>query len=87
MTLEFKDIQKAHRAIKDYNIRTPVVRAARLSVHLRIDLYLKLENMQYTNAFKVRGALNKLLSLNAEQRRNGVIACSAGKWWNNCLIS
>jgi threonine dehydratase len=78
MTLEFKDIQKAYKAIKDYHIRTPTVRAARLSVHLGIELYLKLENMQYTNAFKARGALNKLLSLDATQRRNGVIACSAG---------
>lgn len=78
MTLEYKDIQKAYKVIKDYHIRTPTVRAARLSVHLGIELYLKLENMQYTNAFKARGALNKLLSLTGEQRRNGVIACSAG---------
>lgn len=78
MTLEFKDIQKAYKAIKDYHIRTPTVRAARLSVHLGIDLYLKLENLQYTNSFKARGALNKLLSLDGAQRRNGVIACSAG---------
>ena len=78
MTLEFKDIQKANKAIKDYIIRTPTIRAARLSVHLGIELYLKLENMQYTNAFKARGALNKLLTLDPAQRRNGVIACSAG---------
>lgn len=78
MSLELKDIQKAHKAIKDDLIRTPTVRAARLSVHLGIELYLKLENMQYTNAFKARGALNKLLTLDAAQRRNGVIACSAG---------
>ncbi len=78
MSLEFKDIQKAYKAIKEYHIRTPTVRAARLSVHLGIDLYLKLENLQYTNSFKARGALNKLLSLDTTQRRNGVIACSAG---------
>lgn len=78
MSLEFKDIQKANKAIKDYVIRTPTIRAARLSVHLGIDLYLKLENMQYTNAFKARGALNKLLTLDPQQRKNGVIACSAG---------
>ncbi|MGB4058198.1 MAG: threonine ammonia-lyase [Alphaproteobacteria bacterium] len=77
-SLEFKDIQKAYKAIKDYHIRTPTVRAARLSVHLGIDLYLKLENLQYTNSFKARGALNKLLSLDGTQRRKGVIACSAG---------
>ncbi|MCB1532061.1 MAG: threonine ammonia-lyase [Alphaproteobacteria bacterium] len=78
MTVTFEDIQNANALIKDSIIRTPTVRAARLSVHLGIDLYLKLENLQHTNAFKARGALNKLLSLSEEQRKNGVIACSAG---------
>lgn len=78
MTVSFADIQTAHEAIKSATIRTPIVRAARLSLHLGIDLYLKLENLQHTNAFKARGALNKLLTLNEEQRKNGVIACSAG---------
>ena len=78
MTLEFKDIQNAYEAIKDSTIRTPTVKAARLSLHLGIDLYLKLENLQHTNAFKARGALNKLLTLSDAQQKNGVIACSAG---------
>src|ERR1700756_1611440 len=41
-------------------------------------IYLKLENRQRTGAYKERGALNKLLSLAAEERSNGVIAASAG---------
>ncbi|MCC7305031.1 MAG: threonine ammonia-lyase [Alphaproteobacteria bacterium] len=78
MSLQFEDVQKAYDAIKNSVIRTPTVRAARLSVHLGIDLYLKLENLQYTNAFKARGALNKLLTLDEKQRTAGVIAVSAG---------
>ncbi|MAF97226.1 MAG: threonine ammonia-lyase [Micavibrio sp.] len=78
MALTFKKIEQAYDAIKDSTIRTPVVKATRLSLHLGIDLYLKLENLQHTNAFKARGALNKLLSLTDEQRKAGVIACSAG---------
>ena len=78
MTVTFKDIEKAYDAIKDATIRTPTVKAARLSLHLGINLYLKLENLQHTNAFKARGALNKLLTLTEEQSKNGVIACSAG---------
>jgi threonine dehydratase len=78
MIVEFEDIKRANRAIKDSVLRTPIVRAARLSLHLGIELYLKLENLQHTNAFKARGALNKLLTLDAKQRKNGVIACSAG---------
>ncbi|MEM6820459.1 MAG: threonine ammonia-lyase [Verrucomicrobiota bacterium] len=73
-----EDVHIAHRRIQNRVIRTPTVKAARLSVHLEVDLYLKLENLQHTNAFKARGALNRLLTLTDEQRKNGVIACSAG---------
>ena len=78
MTINFEDVQAAYEAIKNSTMRTPCVKAARLSLHLGIDLYLKLENLQHTNAFKARGALNKLLTLDENQRKNGVIACSAG---------
>ncbi len=78
MTISFDDVKAAHDAIKKSIIRTPTVKAARLSVHLGIDLYLKLENLQHTNAFKARGALNKLLTLSDDERARGVIACSAG---------
>ncbi len=74
----FDDVKAAYEAIKGHTIRTQTVLAARLSAHLGIELYMKLENRQYTNAFKARGALNKLLTLNEEERKNGVIACSAG---------
>lgn len=76
--LEFKDISTAYEAIKSATIRTPLVKANRLSLQLGIDLYLKLENLQHANSFKARGALNKLLSLTDEQKKNGVIAFSAG---------
>ena len=78
MTISFDDVKSAHAAIKDSIIRTPTVRAGRLSVRLGIDSYLKLQNLQHTNAFAARGALNKLLTLNEEERARGVIACSAG---------
>lgn len=74
----FEDVKNAQQSIAGSTLRTPIVRAARLSLHLGINLYLKLENLQYTNAFKARGALNKLLTLNESQRKAGVIACSAG---------
>ena len=71
-------VQSTAAAIKDATIATPTVHAARLSLQLGFDLYLKLENLQHTNAFKARGALAKLLTLTPEQRAAGVIACSAG---------
>lgn len=78
MTLDPALINQTYAAIKPATMRTPTVHAARLSLHLGIDLYLKLENLQHTNAFKARGALAKLLTLTDVQRRAGVIACSAG---------
>ena len=71
-------IQQIYGAIKDATIRTPTIHATRLSMQLGIDLYLKLENLQHTNAFKARGALAKLLTLTVAQKQAGVIACSAG---------
>ena len=78
MNVTFEDVKKAHENIQGAVILTPTVKATRLSLHLGIDLYLKLENLQHTSAFKARGALNKLLTLTQEQRDKGVIACSAG---------
>ncbi|MFP4098069.1 MAG: threonine ammonia-lyase [Alphaproteobacteria bacterium] len=78
MNVTYQDVLQARDKIKDSIILTPTVKATRLSLHLGIDLYLKLENLQHTSAFKARGALNKLLSLSKEQRKKGVIACSAG---------
>ncbi|MCF2872936.1 threonine ammonia-lyase [Octadecabacter sp. G9-8] len=71
-------IHQTHTAIRDATIRTPFVPATRLSLQLGIDLHLKLENRQHTNAFKSRGALAKLLMLTEAQKKAGVIACSAG---------
>ncbi len=78
MPVTFEDIKQARRAIEDSVILTPTVKATRLSLHMGVDLYLKLENLQHTGAFKARGALNKLLTLDEAQRKKGVIACSAG---------
>jgi len=47
-------VRRTYATIKDATIRTPTVRATRLSQQLGFDLYLKLENLQHTNAFKAR---------------------------------
>ena len=78
MTLTPDLIHQTYAAIKDATIRTPIIHATRLSMQLGVDLYLKLENLQHTNAFKARGALAKLLTLTDPQKQAGVIACSAG---------
>jgi len=72
------DVAVAARRIKGRINRTPLVQAQKLSALTDADIWLKLENLQYTGAFKERGALNRLMTLSDEERRRGVIAASAG---------
>jgi threonine dehydratase len=78
MSVTLDDVRKAAEIIDGAVIRTPLVPAPRLSRRLDCELYLKLENLQYTGSFKDRGALVKLRSLSDEQAKRGVIAMSAG---------
>lgn len=58
--------------------RTPLVRSRTLSEMVGAPLYLKCENLQRTGAFKVRGALHRILKLDDDERRRGVVTISAG---------
>ncbi len=71
-------IRSARHAFGDRIDNTPFLHSQTLSELTRADIWLKFENLQFTGSFKQRGALNKLLSLSAEQRANGVVAVSAG---------
>lgn len=57
---------------------TPVIRSVGLSERTGGSVYLKLENLQYTGAFKFRGGYNKISSLSKEERERGIIAASSG---------
>jgi threonine dehydratase len=78
MTVTAADIDAARRTIAGQILRTPMLPAPRLSALTGAEVYVKYENLQVTNSFKERGALNKLASLTAEERSGGVIAMSAG---------
>jgi len=78
MKITLQDVQKASQLISNRVLRTPFIPSMKLSEVSGADVWLKLENLQHTGAFKVRGALVKLLSLSAEERKAGVIAASAG---------
>ncbi len=71
-------VKDAAARINGRVMNTPLVRAEKLSAITGADLWLKLENLQYTGAFKQRGALNKLLMLTDADKARGVIAASAG---------
>ncbi|MDE3194487.1 MAG: threonine ammonia-lyase [Chloroflexota bacterium] len=71
-------VEAAARAIAPYVRRTPLERSEALSGMAGCDVYLKLEDLQHTGAFKLRGALHKLLSLDPARRAKGVLTASAG---------
>ncbi len=71
-------IQNAKNSISRYIHATPLEKSLALSKQFNSEIYLKLENWQTTGSFKVRGALNKMLSLSEEEKQRGVITASAG---------
>ncbi len=78
MTITIDTIREAARAIQGAVVHTPTVHSRTLSQLAGAEVFLKLENLQYTASFKDRGALVKLLSLPREKRDAGVVAASAG---------
>ncbi|WP_298444070.1 threonine ammonia-lyase [uncultured Ferrimonas sp.] len=72
------DIQRARKQIAEHVTKTPCVYSEKLSRITGCKVYLKAENRQVTGSYKVRGAMNRLLNLNEEQKAAGVVAASAG---------
>jgi len=76
--VELADIQQAARRLEGIARKTPVLHSERLSERLGCQVYLKLENLQVTGAFKIRGATNCIAQLSEDERARGVITASAG---------
>ncbi len=74
----YKETIKARERIRDYIYETPIVRLNHISEMLGTSVYAKLENMQKTNSFKIRGALNKIRKLSDEELKKGVVTASSG---------
>jgi threonine dehydratase len=78
MTLTFDDIKAAATRLHGHIERTPCRHSRTLSEITGAEVWVKFENLQFTAAFKERGALNKLALMSADERARGVIAASAG---------
>ena len=78
MAITIDSIRAARQRVGPHIAQTPLTRSTVLSAMLGADLHLKHENLQFTASFKERGALNRLLLLGADARRQGVVAMSAG---------
>ncbi|WP_444634589.1 threonine/serine dehydratase [Cupriavidus oxalaticus] len=72
------DIRDAQERLKPYIRHTPLLRAEKIEADFGCQIYLKPEMLQITGAFKIRGALNKSLSLTKDEIANGIIATSSG---------
>src|SRR5688500_10146123 len=72
------DIRAARERVRDFIYHSPCPYSMTLSRLCGADVYCKFEHLQMTGSFKERGARNKLLLLDAEEKRKGVIAASAG---------
>lgn len=77
-SLSLEDVQAAAERIRPYIHRTPILRCESLDRRTGASLFLKAEHLQKSGSFKIRGALNKLLSLSPEEKKRGVVAFSSG---------
>jgi threonine dehydratase len=74
----WKEIEQAHQRIRKVILRTPIIYSDTLSHLTGREVYLKLENLQKTGSFKIRGAYHLLSKLSPSMKRRGVVAASAG---------
>ena len=87
MKINLDTIKNASKELIGNIIRTPTIRSQQLSIDTNAEVFLKLENLQHTSSFKVRGGYISIKRLKEEQRKVGVIAMSAGNhaqavaWW------
>ena len=87
MKINIDTITRASKELIGNIIRTPTIRSQHLSSEINGEVFLKLENLQYTSSFKVRGAYTSITRLKEDQKKVGVIAMSAGNhaqavaWW------
>ncbi len=73
-----QDIMTARQRIDPYVRRTPLVFSEHLSERAGFEVWLKLENLQTTGSFKIRGASNRILQMTEAERARGIIAVSSG---------
>ncbi len=78
MLIDEQDINDALQTIQRWLAPTPLIRSSRLNRKLGANIYFKLETVQPTHSFKVRGAFNAMLRLPDDVRRRGVVTASGG---------
>jgi threonine dehydratase len=78
ISITLRDVFRAKKTIAPIARKTPLIKSVPLSERSGTNVYLKLEALQETGAFKVRGAANKILNLPVDEQRRGVVTVSTG---------
>lgn len=78
MKLDISDVEAARNRIQKYIQPTQTLVSRSASERLGTEVFFKYENEQKTGSFKIRGAMNRLLTLDSDQLGKGIVACSAG---------
>ena len=77
--IDYLEIEKVYKKLSPYVIKTPVIKnSTNLNSFFNTNLFFKLEFLQHSGCFKVRGAINNLLNLTDDQKIKGITAVSAG---------
>ena len=85
--LEKKDFDEACSVVDKVRLETKLIYSDFLSQKTGANVYLKPENMQFTGAYKLRGAYYKISTLTDEERERGLITASAGNpWQRGCVL-
>ncbi len=77
-TIKYSDIISAQQSMKDVIRETSLIHSKTFSKMAGAEIFMKLENLQTTGSFKVRGAFNKLYHLTEEEKKHPIVAASAG---------
>jgi len=72
------DIDKAYKRIQPLILKTPLISNEAINFRTKANVFFKLENLQWTGSFKLRGAINKISQLSSEEKKNGVVSFSSG---------
>ena len=73
-----QEIDKAHERIFSLIIKTPLISSETINKKTNANVYFKLENLQWTGSFKLRGASNKISQLSNEEKSRGIVSYSSG---------
>ena len=75
---DYTKIAKAYKSVRKHVLKTPLITSEYINTYTKANIFFKLENLQFTGSFKLRGAINKINQLNYDEKQKGIVAYSSG---------